>query len=313
MQVTAGFSRGSRRTMIFYSLIVRQLPFCLQDFKASVTRSYWSPAYVMFWLLVYWSSNRASLHWNGKGSNRFDTLNYPGLPASLSGSSISTDPNTVSPVYLIWSHEIIQSFKNIVCRRPGTKLFTKQKIFYVVFPFVTNVCEELCHFWHVGRLVYLKCDIITRYRTESWSLTSSDIVAMQRLTVLSDNGILASCFDLSSPNNSLTISVAQGKIKVSAIVCPFFALIFFSHRKQHFFKFLVSSSDFPHLILGGCQLFYLALKKNALGLSRYWGWVVCKCLISLEGLMYSLARILAQIMHCGWGRDFLLRENEIKP
>ncbi len=36
-------------------------------------------------------------------------------------------------------------------------------------------------------------------------------------------------------------------------------------------------------------------------------------LISLDGLMHSLARILAQIMHCGWGRDSLLRENEIKP
>ncbi len=107
-------------------------------------------------------SVQKAVRWNGKGSNLFDTLKYPRLPASHRGSSISTDPNTVAPVYLIWSHEIIQSFKNIVCRRRGSELFTKQKIFfYLVFPFITNLCEELCHFWHVGRLVYLKCEVIT--------------------------------------------------------------------------------------------------------------------------------------------------------
>lgn len=151
---------------------------------------------------------------------------------------IMASPSVQTPIQLLQfiSFDLMKLSnvsKNSVCHH-GTQLFTKQKIFfYLISLFITNVCEvpflmlEDSYIWKAKSLPWSW--------TESWPFTSSsNIVVMRRLTVLFDNGTLTNCFDLSSTNISLPISVADGKVKVSAIVCPFFALvIFFSNCIQY--------------------------------------------------------------------------------
>ena len=60
-----------------------------------------------------------------------------------------------------------------------------------------------------------------RIRETTWSQISSDISLILLQTVLSASGICCSCFAYGSPNIILTISVAAGNTKVSAIVCGF--------------------------------------------------------------------------------------------
>lgn len=117
--------------------------------------------------------------------------------------------------------EAIEHYFRWICKcalwiLPNIKMFISR------FP-ITNVCKEFCHFW----LVNLKSDFIT---TKSHTKLIPIVFwhcCYATFDTLFDNSIyIVSCFDLSSPKKSLKISVGHGKIKFSASICPFVALIF---------------------------------------------------------------------------------------